>query len=213
MRAHPAILAVLWLAALLGFAVIAAFAAAHDTFPADIWLAHRLQEIDSSAFARVLDWTEDFADVPLLIVVWIGGSVALLLLAGRGPSLLMLASMAARLLNSGLKEIIERPRPSSHLVHVTCSPDSTFSFPSGHTEGALVLYGLIFYFACRYLRNPSLRVPLQVACVWIVVVTSMERVYTGCHWPSDVLGGAYLGFLVLAVIIVAERLVISTRKG
>jgi len=202
---------ILWLGGLLGFAVVAAFAAAHDTFPGDILLTHRLQEIDGSAFARLLDWTEDFADFPLLIAVWGAGSLALLFLAGRWDALLMLASLAGRLPNTVLKEITERPRPSADLVDVNCRPTS-LSFPSGHAEGALILYGLIFYFAALYLPNPWVRLPLQTVCVWIVLVTGIERVDAGCHWPSDVLGGFYFGFLILVAVIVVHRLVISPRK-
>jgi len=46
-----------WLSCLLaalGFAIVAAFAAATDYFPADLWLAHRLQDIDAAAFSLSL---------------------------------------------------------------------------------------------------------------------------------------------------------------
>jgi undecaprenyl-diphosphatase len=212
MRLHPAALGGLWFAALTGFVVAALFAANHDTFPSDLWFAHRVQDIDGAAFARAFDWTEDFADLPLLAAVMVGAALTLLVSAGWETALLLLVSAGGRLLNSGLKEIIERPRPTPDLVEVTCEPNSTFSFPSGHSEGAFVLYGLIFYFATIYLADARLRVPVQAVCVWIVLVTGIERVHTGCHWPSDVLGGFYAGSLVLAVVIVVHRLVISSRK-
>ena len=194
----------------LGFGVLAGFAAAYDSFPADLWLAHRLQEIDAPAFSRAVDWAEDLADTPLLIVVWLGAT-ALLVLAGRAQALLLLVSMASRLLNSGLKELIERPRPSPDLLHVS-GQSSTFSFPSGHSEAALVLYGLLFYFAALYLPNPWLRLPLQAVCLWVILFIGMERVYGGHHWPSDVLGGFYFGALVAAALIATDRLVTSARQ-
>jgi undecaprenyl-diphosphatase len=212
MRLHPAALGGLWFAALIGFGVVAVLAANHDTFPADVWFAERAQEIDGAAIAHLFDWTEDFADLPLLAVVIAGAALALLLSAGWETALLLVVSTGGRLFNSGLKEIIERPRPTPDLINVTCEPNSTFSFPSGHSEGAFVLYGLIFYFAWIYVRDARLRVPMQAACVWIALVTGIERVYSGCHWPSDVIGGFYAGSLVLAVVIVVHRLVILRRK-
>lgn len=211
MRPRTGLYLALWLAALLGFCAMAAFAAAYDTFPADLWLAHRLQEIDASAFVRAVDWAEDLSDAPLVIIVWLVGAAALIPLAGRWQALILLISMAARLGNSGLKELVERPRPSPNLIHVSDQPSSS-SFPSGHAEGALVLYGLIIYFAALYLPAPWLRLPLQAACLWAILFTGLERVYSGHHWPSDVLGGFYLGALVLAALIALDRLVIPAAR-
>jgi undecaprenyl-diphosphatase len=122
-----------------------------------------------------------------------------------------LISTAARLLNSGLKEVIERPRPSPDLLGASDQP-SSFSFPSGHAEGALVLYGLLFYFAALYVRNIWLRLPVQAACLWVILFTGMERVYSGHHWPSDVLGGFYFGALVLTALIAFDRLALSRSR-
>lgn len=212
MRPSSPYFAVVWLIAAAGFIVTAAVAASHDRFSGDVWLARRSQGLDGAAFARIFDWTEDFADWPLLAIVIAFGTIMLFVFAQREASFLLLISTAGRLLNSGVKEFVERPRPTPGSIDVTCDPDSTFSFPSGHSEGAIVLYGLIFYFAGVYLRALWLRLPLQAVCVWIVLVTGVERVYAGCHWPSDVLGGFYLGFLVLVAVIVLHRLVISVRK-
>jgi len=208
MRPHSALVAA-WLAVLAGFAVTAVLAATNDTFPADTWLAHRVQEIDSDVFARALDWAEDLTDLPLFAVVCVLLSMALFVFGDRFGALLVLVSSAGRLLNSlALKEIIERPRPSGDIVRFEDQPTS-FSFPSGHAEAAFVLYGLIFYFAALYIRDPRLRLPLQIACAAIIVLTGIERVYAGHHWPSDVLGGYYLGALVLAALIAVHKLALK----
>jgi len=203
---RPAALFVaLWLAALIGFAVLAGFAAAYDTFPADIWLAHRLQEIDADAFARAVDWAEDLADAPLMIAVWLAAVAGLLAVARRWEALLLLMGMSARLANSGLKELVERPRPSGY-------ESVTFSFPSGHAEGAMVLYGLLIYFSGLLIPYLPLRLLVQAACLWVIAFTSLERVYVGAHWPSDVAGGLYFGGLALAALIAVHRS-LSRRPG
>jgi undecaprenyl-diphosphatase len=71
--------------------------------------------------------------------------------------------------------------------------------------GAFVLYGLIFYFAALHIRDARLRLPLQAACVAIIVLTGVERVYVGHHWPSDVLGGYYAGALVVGTVLVVHQ--------
>ncbi len=197
--------AALWLFLLAGFAVLSGFAAAYDRFPADVWLAHRLQEIDAAGFLRAVDWAEDLADTPWYVVVWLGGIAALFAAARRWESGLLLASVLTRLLNSGVKELVDRPRPSPDLVMVS-GHHSYPAFPSGHADGAIVLYGLLFYFITLYVPQPVLRLLGQAACLWVILFTGMERVYVGAHWPSDALGGFYLGGLIVAAFIAVHRL-------
>jgi len=126
---------------------------------------------------------------------------------------MVLLSGLDRLLNSGLKELVQRPRPSPELVQVGGQPPPSFSFPSGHADGAVVLYGLLFYFVTVYVPVPWLRLPLQALCLWVVLFTGMERVYVGHHWPSDVVGGYWQGALVLAGLIALHRLAVLPRRG
>lgn len=205
-------LASLWLLLLAGFAILSGFAAAYDRFPADLWLAHRLQGIDAAAFVRAVDWAEDLADVPWLIVVWLVGAAALLVAAHRWEALLLLASVLGRLVNAGVKELVDRPRPTEDLLVVKEFPSSP-AFPSGHAAGAIMLYGLLFYFITLFVPYPLLRRLGQAACLWVILFTGMERVYVGAHWPTDVLGGYYLGGLMLAVLIAAHRLGPSLWRG
>ena len=201
-----------WLLFLVGFAVLSAFAAAYDRFPADLWLAHRLQEIDATGFVRALDWAEDLTDSPWIVAVWLAGVTALAVVGGRWEALLLLASMLGRLLSVGAKELVDRPRPAADLVVVGERP-STPSFPSGHADGAILLYGLLFYFITLFVPQRGLRLLGQAACLWVILFTGMERVHVGAHWPSDVLGGYYLGGLVLAALIAVHQLTAVRPRG
>lgn len=57
-------------------------------------------------------------------------------------------------------------------------------FPSGHTTQAFVL---ATFLACLY---PRLRVFFYI----IAAITGSSRIVTTAHWPSDVYGGAILGY-------------------
>ena len=203
MRALPAPV-LLWIAALCGFIVLAVFAAAYDRFPGDLWLARRLQDIDSSAFARTLNWAADAVSGWGQLVVVPVGAVCLLLARRWLEGLLLLVAPAAGILHTAVKEIVDRPRPSHELVSWTSRPH-TPSFPSGHADSAIVIYGLLFYFITVSVSQPVLRLMGQALCLWVILFTGMQRVYTGVHWPSDVLGGYYLGGLVLAALIALHR--------
>ena len=212
MRPPLAPWAALWLAALVGFIVMAAFAAAHDTFPADIWIAHRWQDIDSGFLRAVLDRTATFADLPLLAVAIFAFGLIFFLLAGPVPSLLVLAAVpVARPFNIAVKAIVDRPRPSASIVEVHGHPGDA-SFPSGHSEAAIALYGMVFYLATVHVRDVRIRLALQAVSLWVIVLTTAQRVYSGEHWPSDVAGGLLLGAIAIAPLILAHRLWLSRRS-
>src|SRR5439155_21213631 len=124
--------AIAWAAALAGFVLLSILAAVSDKFPGDVWLAHRIQEIDVPSFARALDWAEHSAGVTEVILVCAVAVAALLLVRDAAGAIILPVIVSARVLITwALKELIERPRPSAALVHFENQP-STFSFPSGH---------------------------------------------------------------------------------
>ncbi len=73
-----------------------------------------------------------------------------------------------------------------------------FSFPSGHTQDAIVFWGyLAIAFRKRWL---TVFVPL------VVLLVAFSRLYLGLHWPLDILGGMALGLLILWIGYVVLRL-------
>ena len=200
MRGGPAI----WFALLAGFVVLCAFAAAFDRFPGDLWLAERLQDVDFESFARILDWSEDLTDVPIWIVVWLGATAAVFASGHTPQALILLASAVGRAFNPIVKEIVGRPRPADDLVSVI-DVQSSPSFPSGHADSVVLLYGMLLYLVTVLVRRPVPRLAGQIACLAVIVLVGMERVYVGAHWPSDVLGGYYLAGLTVAVLIAVDR--------
>lgn len=108
---------------------------------------------------------------------------------GVKPVLHMLAAgLTGTLIYKWLKHKTHRPRP--YQVHqdvlVTGKPLDHFSFPSGHTLHA-VAFGLValFYFPL-----------LATVLIPFIVMVAMSRVVLGLHYPSDVLAGAAIGFVI-----------------
>lgn len=123
----------------------------------------------------------------LLIV---GAALAALLWMGSriGARWLAIVMAGGTLLNLGLKQIFAAPRPDllPHLdiVH-------SYSFPSGHAAGNLILFGALAMLAGS--RAGYLVAGAMVASIGI------SRIWLGVHWPSDVLAGWVegLGWLAL----------------
>lgn len=203
----PRLATVAWLAALAAFVAMALFASAHETLPGDVWLAQRIQEFDSEPWTEAMDQTEDLAQVPLIAFITPAAALTALLLVPPLSAVLVPVTLLFRPLNPFLKELIERPRPSSDEIDVAPGQPDDFSFPSGHAMAAVLLYGLLFYLAIVHVKRPWVRIPVQIACAWVIIVTGIERVYSGSHWPSDVLGGYLLGALIVGALAAVDRLV------
>jgi len=201
-----------WLLAALGFAVMAAFAAATDYFPADLWLTHRLQDIDAAAFSEALDWASRRAEMPLVVGVALGAASGLGLLARHLGATWLVAALVVSLSNRGVKFLVDRPRPADDLVEVS-EKTSSAAFPSGHVTAAVLVYGFIFYLASFLIPAGLLRFLVQASCVIVIVLTALQRVHAGVHWPSDVLGGLLFGGLLLALLIWGHRRFHSLAAG
>lgn len=120
----------------------------------------------------------------------IGGTVGRLLLlalvltpllwTGRRTAALWLATTIAggTVLNLLLKQVFAAPRPDllPHLdiVH-------TYSFPSGHAAGNMMVFGALAMLAGR--RR------VYGAAAAIIALIGVSRVWLGVHWPSDVTAG------------------------
>lgn len=100
---------------------------------------------------------------------------------------------AACTLTSILKDLFHRPRPWKYfydaidqgkvLVNFLFQLNGSRSFPSGHTAAVFSLaYGL------HAVYGKKMRIMYFAA-----IILGMTRVYTGAHFPLDVLGGAITG--------------------
>lgn len=72
-----------------------------------------------------------------------------------------------------------------------------FSFPSGHTANAAVIFSVTYYFRLLPERLSKVKPVLTtLLSVWIVTVAS-SRVFVGAHYLSDVLFGMAITFAIV----------------
>ena len=109
-----------------------------------------------------------------------------------------LALTVGGLLDGLLKYWFSRPRPPFCDAVV---PETTSSFPSGHSMGSLICYGLIAYLLILTLPRRMLRITAVVFLVLLIAAIGFSRMYLGAHYLSDVMGGYCLGAFWLCVCI------------
>lgn len=145
-------------------------------------LSRALQPGELRAFA----WVTHLGDAATLTALCVLVGVLLLLRGRRGMALAwVLACAGGGLLNRLLKETFERVRPVHD--HGFAVADG-FSFPSGHTAGAVVVYGMLAYLLLRQLA-PRWHLTVSVATAALVFTIGFSRVMLQVHWASDVLAG------------------------
>ncbi len=74
---------------------------------------------------------------------------------------------------------------------------SGFSFPSGHTAGAISVYGMIAMLTEKRW--------LKVVMVSLIAAVGISRLYLGVHTPTDVLAAIVIGTLILIAVRIASR--------
>ena len=109
---------------------------------------------------------------------------------------------ATVLVGAILKMLFERARPITE--YAMNMKMQTFSFPSGHSSGSMIAYGLLAYIAFVKLPAPWNYVATTLLAT-IPLLVGLSRVYLGAHFPSDVIAGWLLGLCALALIIFVIR--------
>lgn len=106
---------------------------------------------------------------------------------------LVVAGLSTAAMTYALKYGFAVPRPE----FVQHAPTS-FSYPSGHSSGATVLYGLVASFIAQE-KIQTQRWKVYLAFGIPVILVALSRILLGVHWLSDIVGGILLGVSLCAV--------------
>ena len=112
----------------------------------------------------------------------------------------LVAALLPPIVNTIVKGIIRRPRPTVDLVHVLRILNS-YSFPSGHVMYYVGFFGFLWFLAYTLLKRSWRRTLLLVFLGVLIALIGASRIYLGQHWASDVLGAYLLGSLTLVAIL------------
>lgn len=107
---------------------------------------------------------------------------------------LSLTMIGGSLLNIFLKHLFHRQRPVLENPLVTLT---SYGFPSGHTMGSTLLYGLLAMMIAHGCKSWSGRLLVFcTAALWIAAI-GVTRIYLGAHYFTDVVAAVLAGLVWL----------------
>ena len=104
--------------------------------------------------------------------------------------LILGATLGGGLLGFLLKEIFGRERPDV-IYHL--APETSLSFPSGHSLMSMVMY---LSFAALLMRIPydrAIKIYIISIALFLSLIIGISRIYLGVHYATDVLAGWSIG--------------------
>jgi undecaprenyl-diphosphatase len=173
------------------------------------WEATWFRQINdtNATTADVFWWVMQLGTVTGVLIAVVG-----LLAFGSGPSRWIsagtaaCASLLAWLTATGMKSVVERPRPVELLGGVRIFRETvagSYGWPSAHTAVAFALATVIALAVPTWARW----LPLTVA-----TLVGFARIIMGAHFPLDVIGGAGIGIVIGSVIDLAAKAVAARGR-
>lgn len=196
-----------------GFSVLVAGAALFAGIAEELGDGERAGQLDQIFSDAVREHTAAWAlhafagitrlgDTTTLSVLGVVVAAALLLRRRHWLALAWLLAVCGNaLLNTTLKAVFARTRPlhEGGLVQA-----EGWSFPSGHSSGAVVVYGMLAYVLLRSLP-PALAWRASLPLVLLAAATAFSvgssRIFLQVHFATDVLAGFASGTAWLAVCV------------
>jgi membrane-associated phospholipid phosphatase len=127
-----------------------------------------------------------------VIVAWLRRSWLPLLI-------MILGGAGIAVINTVLKGLVGRRRPPPITAVVG---EHGYSFPSGHTTGATVVWLLSAWMIGRWVVSGRAgRIMVWIGALLMIIAVGTTRPFLGVHFPSDVLAGWVLGMAWVVTIV------------
>ena len=154
-----------------------------------------VEKLRSPNLNKVMLLVATLSNMPVTVIFII---VLLILIKDKKIALTIPANLLLiTIINQILKLIIQRPRPIGYrLIEI-----GEYSFPSGHAMTSMALYGFLIYLSYKLIKNKNLKIFFITACILIIIIIGISRIYLGVHYCSEVLAGWSISIIYLIIYI------------
>ena len=171
------------LLAVAGFVMLAMVASGQAYTELDVRIAGWVQGLNVTGLDFVAGLVNFLTDGPMAITLWLG-AMTFLVLKGRPVEAIAIFLISGLWIADQFMSVVV----------------DSGSFPSGHVTGAVTFYGLLAFLTLSNVRRGRSRVLIPAIALTMIGLVSLSRVYSGAHWPTDILGSYLLSFVSVAGI-------------
>ncbi|MBD1853081.1 phosphatase PAP2 family protein [Leptolyngbya sp. FACHB-711] len=190
-------LSVLWLVAYLSDEILE-----RENFAFNTAFLNWLHQFTNPTLDRLMLAITHLGSWPIVVPILLTVFLTLWLKRQRQEAqIFLIANIGAFILKNALKLFFKNPRPALWMRLIT---ETSYSFPSGHALGSMVLYGMIAFLLARHF--PKRAGWFYGIAAVLTGAIGFSRLYLGVHWVTDVVGGWGMGFLWLMICVVMLRL-------
>ena len=176
---------------------------------ADQAMTDAMQRSVSASTVQVFAAVTLLANTPVLWAIAIAGALILLSRRDYALAAVWIASIAGNgILTRVLKAAFERTRPVYDQDLLTLHG---YSFPSGHSSGAVATYGALAYVLVRSTPQ-NWHLPIVLSATATAFVIGSSRFFLRAHYASDVFAGFVSGLAWLCLCVMCAEMIRSARR-
>jgi membrane-associated phospholipid phosphatase len=197
MRLRPNILLSIFVLLIVAFTTLSVFIAKHPILPFDIKVSLLIQKFQTAWLDKMMLAVSFFGELPFSLLSVLIVAAIFYWQKLKREALFITLILFSGLIILGIKNIINRPRPTTFYVRLV-EVNRFQSFPSGHVLSYVLFFGFLIILM-RTLKNiPTVtRNIVTSISLFLVVMIAPSRIYLGAHWFTDTVGGLLLGLICL----------------
>lgn len=180
----------------LGFA-----AAGASVLPGDVEVATFIQRADDPVAGFLADVGNALGSTVSTILILLVALGCAGVMRDRPAIIFVVTVSLLRLIGTQLKPLFDSARPTSDLVQIVGIHDGT-GYPSGHSLSAMTLALCLAVLVWRWISSRQLAIATVAVLVGLGLLIGWARIWSGAHWPSDVVGGFAFGAAMVGLGIV-----------
>ncbi len=185
---------------IIAFIGLGFFVAHHPIPQFDLDISLFVQKYHSAVLDKIMLGISFFGELPYSLLMVVIVALAFYLFKFKREAYYILSILLSGLVILGIKNIIDRPRPTEFYVRLV-EINRFQSFPSGHVLSYILFFGFMIVLMKRLQNIPSLvrRIITSISAFYMLTI-AFSRIYLGAHWFTDTLGGCILGLICLMVL-------------
>lgn len=179
------------------FSFLSFFVAQHPVWGFDIKTSLLIQKFQANWLDKLMLAISFFGELPYSLLSVVIIATIFYWKKYKREGLFIVSILLSGLIILGIKNIINRPRPTTFYVRLV-EVNRFQSYPSGHVLSYTLFFGFLVILMNTLKGIPkATRITFTSLSAFLIITIAPSRIYLGAHWFTDTVGGFLLGLICL----------------